>query len=288
MDRDVFNSTVSWGAILAGGFTAAAVSLIVVAFGVGAGLSVVSPWEGEGISATTASWSAGVFLVVVAMIASTFGGYITGRLRHGWEDVNVHERFFRDTAHGFVAWAFATVLTVTVLAGAGTHLLAGASAGAIPAAGAGAAQAAGGNGGDIYVDRLLRAGPQTDGRATGPSSDQAATRAELVRIIAPATRKGGEVSPDDRAYAARVIASRTGLSQAEAEQRVNQTITQAKEATDKARRAAAKFSLWIAISLLAGALSGSLAAAEGGKLRNARWYEDDVSSRTATVVVTRS
>ena len=57
MDRYDFNSTVSWGAILAGGFTAAAVTLIVVAFGVGAGLSVVSPWNGEGISATTASWA---------------------------------------------------------------------------------------------------------------------------------------------------------------------------------------------------------------------------------------
>lgn len=285
MDRDTFNSTVSWGAILAGGFTAAAVSLIVVAFGVGAGLSVVSPWEGEGISATTASWSAGLFLVVVAMIASTFGGYITGRLRHGWEDVNVDERFFRDTAHGFVAWAFATVLTATMLAGAGTHLLAGASAGAIPAAGAGAAQAAGSSSGDIYIDRLLRAGPQTDGRTTGPATDQAATRAELLRIIAPVTRKGGDVSQEDRAYAARVITTRTGLPQAEAEQRVSQTIAQAKEATDKARRAAAKFSLWIAVSLLAGALSGSLAAAEGGKLRNEHWYE---ASKTATVVVTRS
>jgi len=291
MDREDFNSTVSWGAILAGGFTAAAVSLIVVAFGVGAGLSVVSPWEGEGISATTASWSAGLFLVVVAMFASTFGGYITGRLRHSWEDVNAHERFFRDTAHGFVAWAFATVLTVTLLAGAGTHLLAAASAGAIPAAGAGAAQGAGnaaGNSGDIYVDRLLRAGPQTDGRTTGPATDQAATRTELLRIIAPATRKGGDVSPDDRAYAARVISARTGLPQAEAEQRVNQTITQAKETADQARRAAAKFSLWIAISLLAGALSGSLAAAEGGKLRNARWYEEGAYAKTATVVVTRS
>ncbi len=293
MDRDAFNSTVSsvsWGAILAGGFTAAAVSLIVVAFGVGAGLSVVSPWEGEGISATTASWSAGLFLVVVAMIAATFGGYITGRLRPGWDDVNVHERFFRDTAHGFVAWAFATVLTVTVLAGAGTHLLAAASAGAIPAAGAGTAQAASNNG-DIYADRLLRAGPQSGAQsgagAAAPSTDQAAARAELVRIIAPATRKGGDVSPDDRAYAARVIAARTGLSQAEAEQRVNQTITQAKETTDRARRAAAKFSLWIAISLLAGAFSGSLAAAEGGKLRNEHWYED-ASTRTETVVVTRS
>jgi hypothetical protein len=288
MDRDVLNSTVSWAAILAGGFTAAAVTLIVVAFGVGAGLSVVSPWEGEGISATTASWSAGLFLVVVAMIASTFGGYITGRLRPGWEDVNVHERFFRDTAHGFVAWAFATVLTATLLAGAGTHLLAAASAGAIPAAGAGAAQAANSSSrGDIYVDRLLRAGPQTDGRTTGPANDQAATRAELLRIVTPATIKGGEVSPDDRSYAARLIAARTGLPQADAEQRVNQTIAQAKDATDKARRAAAKFSLWIAISLLAGAFSGSLAAAEGGKLRNERWYEN-ASTRTTIVGVTRS
>ena len=290
MDRYDVNSTVSWGAILAGGFTAAAVTLIVVAFGVGAGLSAISPWEGQGISATTASWSAGIFLVVVAMIAATFGGYITGRLRPAWDDVNVHERFFRDTAHGFVAWAFATILTATILTGAGTHLLAAASTGAIPAAGAGAAQAAGGNNGssgDIYVDRLLRTGPQTDGRTTGPASDQASTRAELLRIITPATIKGGDVSPDDRSYAARLIAARTGLSQADAEQRVSQTITQARDAADKARRAAAKFSLWIAISLLAGAFSGSLAAAEGGKLRNEHWYEDS-PTRAATAGMTRS
>src|SRR6476646_3235032 len=275
MDRYDINSTVSWGAILAGGFTAAAVSLIVIAFGVGVGLSVVSPWIGEGISATTAGWSAGLFLVAVAMIASTFGGYITGRLRHAWEEVNIHERFFRDTAHGFVAWAFATVLTATLLAGAGTHLL--------PAAGSGAAQAANSIG-DVYVDRLLRVGPQTDGRTAGPSSDQAATRAELLRIVGPATLKGSDVSAEDRTYAARLIAARTGIPQAEAEQRVNQTITQAKDAADKARRAAAKFSIWIAISLLAGAFSASLAAAEGGKLRNARWYEEGASTRTATVM----
>jgi len=174
-------------------------------------------------------------------------------LRHGWEDVNLHERFFRDTAHGLVAWAFATVMTATVLGGAGTHLLAGASAGAIPAAGAGAAQAAnqsGNNGGDVYVDRLLRAGPQTDGRTTGPSTDSAATRSEILRIIAPATRKGGDVSTEDKAYVARLISARTGIPQAEAEQRVNQTIAQAKDAADKARHAAAKFSLWVAISLL--------------------------------------
>jgi hypothetical protein len=281
MDRYDINSTVSWGAILAGGFTAAAVTLIVIAFGIGVGLSVVSPWNGEGISATTASWSAGLFLVAVAMIASTFGGYITGRLRHSWDEVHIHERFFRDTAHGFVAWAFATVLTATVLAGAGTHLLAGASAGAIPAAGAGVAQAANSSG-DVYVDRLLRVGPQTNGQ-NPPATDQAVTRGELLRIIGPATRKGGDVSAEDRSYAARVIVARTGMSQPDAEQRVNQTIAQAKDATDKARRAAAKFSVWIAISLLSGAFAGSLAAAEGGKLRNARWYEADTSATTTII-----
>ncbi|MBV9555521.1 MAG: hypothetical protein JO254_00440, partial [Pseudolabrys sp.] len=174
----------------------------------------------------------------------------------------------------------------TVLGGAGTHLLAAASAGSIPAAGAGAAAGAQGqqgpNVGAPYVDRLLRVEPQTSGQTTAQPADQnvAATRGELLRIIAPATRKGGEVSTEDRNYAARLVAARTGLPQADAEQRVNQTIAQAKDAADKARRAAAKFSFWIAASLLAGALAGSLAAAEGGKLRSSRWYEDERVSPT--------
>ncbi len=285
MERADLNSTVSWGAILAGGAAAAAVTLLVTAFGIGAGLAVVSPWEGDGISATTASWAAGLFLVAVAMIASTIGGYITGRLRPGWEDVNVNERFFRDTAHGFVTWAFATVLTATVLAGAGTHLLAAASAGSLTAAGAGAAQSASAstsNSGDVYIDRLLRTGPQSSGQPA--QGDATASRAELLRIIAPASRKGGEVSADDRAYAARLVASRTGLPQAEAEQRVSQAITQAKDAADKARLAAMKLSLWIAASLLAGALAGCLGAVEGGKLRSSRWYEEGTLASTTPVM----
>lgn len=45
MDRYLLNSTVSWGAIIAGGFVAAAVTLIVAAFGVGAGLARRIPLE---------------------------------------------------------------------------------------------------------------------------------------------------------------------------------------------------------------------------------------------------
>jgi hypothetical protein len=282
MDRYLLNSTVSWGAIIAGGFVAVAITLVVAAFGVGVGLAVVSPWSGEGVSATTASWAAGVFLVVIAMLASTIGGFITGRLRHGWEDVHEDERFFRDTAHGFVTWAFATLMTASVLAGAGTHIIAGASAGAIPAATAGASQV-GSNSGDVYVDRLLRSGPQTSGQAGTAPTDQPAARAELLRLIAPVTRRGGDITTEDRTYAARLVAARTGIPQTEADQRVNLTVRQAKEAADKARRAAMSFSIWVAIALLAGALSASIAAAEGGRLRHERWYEESGIAKTTAV-----
>lgn len=268
--------TCSWRAILAGSIVAVAVTLIVVALGLGGGLAVISPWSGEGISSTTAAWAAGLFLVATSMIASTFGGYIAGRLRPAWEDVNEHERFFRDTAHGFVAWALATTILATVMSGALTHMLAAASTGAIPAAGAGAAQAA--SPAAPYVDRLLRPSGQAT-RQTSPGSDNTGARDELGRLIAPALRKGGDVAPEDKTYIVQVVAGRTGMPQAEAEQRVNQTITQAKQAADQARRTAAKFSFWVAAALLAGALASCLAAAEGGKLRSSRWYEASPAPR---------
>lgn len=260
---------VCWGAIIAGAAVACASTLLLLAFAVGGGLTAVSPWDGEGVSSTTISVAAGIGLIAMAVIASSLGGYITGRMRHAWEDVHENERFFRDTAHGFVTWALATLLTATVLAGAVTHIVAGASAGSIPAAGAAATNVAA-HPGDIYVDTLLRGEP-----ARANQADPSATRDELGRIIAPALRRGGDVAAADRAYAARVVAARTGLPQAEAEKRVNDTITQAKQAADQARKAAAKAAMWLAASLLAGALAGMLGAVEGGKLRNARWYEGE-------------
>lgn len=261
MDREIFNSTVSWGAIAAGSVVACGITLLVFAFGIGGGLAIVSPWQGEGVSATTFSWVAGIALVCLGIIASVFGGYITGLLRHGWEDITEDDRYFRDTIHGFVTWALATILTVLVIGAAGTHILAGASAGSIPAAGTGATQA--GPNGDVYVDRLLRSN-----RPGSQNNNIQDTRAELLRIISPSMTRNGQVADTDRAYAAQVVAARTGLTPDEARKRVDETIAQAKDAADKARRAAMKFALWSAIALLAGALTGALAAAEGGKVRN--------------------
>ena len=265
MDREFLNSTVSWGAIAAGAVVACATTLFITALAIGGGLALVSPWSGEGVSATTFGWTTGVALVCVALVSSALGGFITGRLRHGWDDIHADERYFRDTAHGLVTWAFATVLTVSLLAGAGTRLLAAASTGAIPAAGAGAAQAASSN--DMYLDRLLRS------NTPNQNANAADTRAELSRVLAPLSRRGGQVAADDRAYAAQVVASRTGLSPDEAQKRVDQVVTQAKDAADKARKAALAAALWSAIALLAGALAASFAAAEGGAMRNTRWYE---------------
>jgi hypothetical protein len=286
IDEGTFSS-VSWGAVLAGGIAAAAVTLVLLAFGMGVGFSVVSPWSDQGVSSTTLHVGAGIYLIVVAMLASTVGGYLAGRLRNRWAGVHHDEVYFRDTAHGFLAWAFATVLTATVLGGAITHILGGAASGVAPAAAT--AANSGGSPTDSYVEKLLRVDadaapaasgptPLGDGAASG-SGQQARTNnyygtpAELGRIIASGTTKGSSVTAADRTYAAKIVARRTGLSQAEAEKRVDDTIAQAKKAADDARKVAAKLSLWLAASLLAGALAASLAATEGGLLRDSPWYE---------------
>jgi hypothetical protein len=272
-------SSVSWGAVLAGGIAATAVTLVLLAFGVGVGFSVISPWGDQGVSSTTLHVGAGIYLVVMAMLASTVGGYLAGRLRNRWAGVHHDEVYFRDTAHGFLAWAFATVLTAGVLGGATTHILAGASAGLAPAAASSANPA--GNPTDVYVEKLLRVDADTPPAAPGAGGSGQQTRAnnyygsraELGRVIASGMTKGKDVSATDRTYAAKIVARRTGMSQADAEKRVNETIAEAKKAADDARKVAAKLSLWLAASMLAGALAASLAATEGGLLRDSPWYE---------------
>jgi hypothetical protein len=294
---DDTHSAVSWKAILAGATASLALMLLLMAFAIGVGFSVVSPWADQGISSTTFTLAAGVYLIVIAMLSSTVGGYLAGRLRSQWRTVHEHERYFRDSAHGFVVWALATIVSAGLLGGAFTHVLAGASGGLAPAATA----AAQGSPTDIYIDTLLRPAAATSAQAATPTGQMTSPaaegqtasplqggqittpataadpsgnvrRGEITRILAPSLHKGGSVSEPDKTYLARVVSARTGLPQADAEQRVNQAITQAKADADAARKSAAKFSLWLVVSMLAGALSASLAAIEGGNLRNREWY----------------
>lgn len=259
---------VSWAAVTAGAIVSCALTLVVLAFGIGLGLSVVSPWGGSGVSATTFKIGTGLYLVVIAMLSSSIGGYIAGRLRSRWIGVHSDEVYFRDTAHGFVAWALATVLGAVLLASPASNLLGGAAAGVTQ----GGVSSAGRTGPmDGYVDTLLRSdapAAQNSGQTSGNASD---SRGEMVRLFTSSLRNGGDLKPADRQYVSKVVAARTGLSQADADKRVNDVVTQAKADMDAARKAAAQLAFWLTASLLIGAFCASLAATEGGGLRDGTW-----------------
>ncbi len=264
-DGPAARSAVSWPAILAGGVAAGALSLILLAFGAGIGLTVVSPWPDSGLGGTGFGIAAGIYLVIVAIMSSAVGGYLAGRLRVRWTGAHPDEVFFRDTAHGLLSWAFATVLGAALLSGAATHIAAGAAGGATQAV-AGAGESGSGPAQTI-VDGLLRSDP-----AVPRNPEQmAATRAELSRLLAPAFGRDETMAAPERTYAAQIVAARTGISLPDAEQRINLAILQARTAADDARKAGIAFSLWLAASLLAGAFAASLAAIEGGGLRDGTW-----------------
>jgi hypothetical protein len=257
-------SGISWPAVTAGAIVSCALTLVVLAFGVGLGLSVVSPWGGAGVSATTFKIGTGLFMIVVAMLSSSIGGYLAGRLRSRWIGVQTDEVYFRDTAHGFVAWALATVLGAVLLASPASSLIGGAANGIVQGA-ASTAQSSGPM--DGYIDQLMRSDAPTAANA-GNAPD---SRGELARLLTASFRNDGDLKPADRTYVAKVVAARTHLSQADAEKRVDEVVTQAKSDLDAARKAAAQLAFWLTASLLVGAFCASLAATEGGGLRDGTW-----------------
>lgn len=278
-------SAVSWGAVLGGAAVAAALSVTMLALGTGLGLSSVSPWANAGASATSIGIAAIVWMLLMHAIASGLGGYLAGRLRTKWVDVHTDEVYFRDTAHGFLAWAVGIVVGAAFLASAAASLLGSTVETAVPAvsnvAGDAMRSASGnGNGGDrnaYFVDTLLRGTQVTGaGNAGGGSagSDSASTRNEVARIFADGMQRQN-LTPADRTYLAGVIAARTGISQPDAERRIDTVMQQAKnaemearQAADTARKAAAHLSLWTFVAFLVGAFCASYAATIGGRQRD--------------------
>jgi hypothetical protein len=243
-----------------------------LAFGAGMGFSSISPWSNSGISSETFKVAAGIYLIVAAMLSSTIGGYVAGRLRTKWTGLHSDEVAFRDTAHGFLAWAFATVLGVAVLGAAATYVVGGAAQGASQGAVQGAASSQSSAGStDYFVDMLFRPAPGSQSASSAQPSADPAVRSEIARIFARSLRDGRDFPAADRTYVAQVVAARTGIPQAEAEKRISDVINQAKSAADEARKAAAKSSLWLTAAMLVGAFAAGLAAIEGGRLRDGTW-----------------
>jgi hypothetical protein len=123
-------SAVEWAAIAGGALAAIGLSIILFTLGSGLGLAVARPWSFSAPSPTTFGVAAAIGLIVTQWLASALGGYLTGRLRTKWVGIRTDEIFFRDTAHGFLAWALATVLMAALFSVVGSVTVAATSGGA--------------------------------------------------------------------------------------------------------------------------------------------------------------
>jgi hypothetical protein len=299
-------SAVSWGAIFAGAAGAGALSLILTFLGVGFGMSAISPWSGSGASAASVGIGSVIWITLTQIAAASLGGYLAGRLRVRWTAVHRDEVHFRDTAHGFVAWAVATLAVAACLSstlGAIGHEGAQLGGNAIKGAATAMAARAPDNDRDdlaYSVDLLLRPMPNAPAGTTAapPTGDAAAAtpapatanstdflagdatrndmdrRGEATRLFARSLRQGNLADADVQ-YLGRTIAARTGASQQDAEAQVRrayasatEAATAAKQAADTARKAAAYTSIWLFVALLAGAFFASLLATLGGRQRD--------------------
>jgi hypothetical protein len=284
LSDEAAGSAVSWAAILAGAFAATAFTIALVALGAGIGLVSISPWSRDNVSVTTFGMLAAAWFIAVQLFASGLGGYLAGRLRTRWVGVHTDEVYFRDTAHGLMVWAVGAVVSALLLSSAASSIASGvgragaAAVQAVGAAAAGPAQVAGqavssmGDPTAYFTDMLFR----TDHPAA--SGDTAATAAEIGRIFARALTSG-DLPAADKTYVAQVVASRTGLSQSDAEKRVTDVFDQAKSAAaqaadkakavaDAARKTGIYVSLWAFASLLVGAFAASYMATVGGRTRD--------------------
>jgi hypothetical protein len=303
------SSGVSWGAVIAGASAAASMSLILLILGVGLGLSSVSPWVRDGVSAKTFGVSTIVWLTVTQLLSSGVGGYLAGRLRTKWTEIHSDEVYFRDTAHGFLAWAVASLVTATLLTSViGSIIGSGVQAGAAVASGvvnpsgpalSGVVGSAtgnvteGGNSLGYMIDSLFRhtapsADPKADSKvdSVNPAASSAASQRPVNENVSEISRIfmnlkfSDPLPPDDLKYVGQLVAQRTGLNQQVAEKRVSDLYGKAqakardseiaaREAADKARKASAYAALWLFVSLLIGAFVASLSATYGGRRRDA-------------------
>jgi hypothetical protein len=281
---DSNSSGVSWGAVFAGAAAAAALSMILLILGVGLGLSVISPWSYD---LATMGVSTMVWLAFIELVSSGLGGYLAGRLRVKWTSVENDEVYFRDTAHGLLAWAVASLITAALMAGAIRAVASGAidmGANLKPAAEAAAGTTSAParsdhdaadaliNPVDYYADMLLRTDkPVLD-------MNRATLHSEVTKIFL-ADMRYRKLTPDDRDYLSHLLAARTGMSQSAAERRVDDIFTralkasderkaEAKQAAETARKAAAHSALWMFAALLFGAFIASFLATFGGRQRD--------------------
>jgi hypothetical protein len=265
---------VDWGAVIAGAVLASAIAFVLLTFGSAIGLSLTSPFRGEGVAATALAVAIALWVLWVEISSFIAGAYLTGRLRRRIPDATEHEADLRDASHGLLVWAVGTLVGAYLAASAISGVAkGGAEAARMAGSGAVGATSPGSPGTATnasdplgYVaDKLLRSD-------TPPADvDPETSRREVIRLLA-AGAVSGEVSAADKAYVVRLVGARTGLTQTDAEKRVNEVLAKAdaavKTAAEKARKAGVLLAFLTAASLLASAAAAWWAARLGGRHRD--------------------
>lgn len=287
---------VEWGPVFAGAFLAAALSFVLLTFLTAIGLTAVSPWPSESMSPRVLASLAAFFLLLQQIASFMVGGYVAGRMRTRWAEGSDDEVRFRDGLHGGLVWAVGVVIgAALIFSTASVTVHTGAAA-----IGAGVGASATSDPMDIVLDTLLRpegasaaeasaapAVPEDGSAATTLERQATATtttdtaRAEMSRVLAKAVTSSG-VSEQDRPYLVSLVAARTGLPRAEAEKRVDQAVTSAREAADTARRGAALLGFITAASLIL-----SLGAAWWAAIRGGHHRDNEMPARFAIGMMRR-
>lgn len=249
---------VDWGPIAAGAFLATAISFLLLAFGSAIGLTLVSPYRNEGIPIVAFAVIATLWMIWVQVSSFMAGGYLAGRLRRRLGEGTPHEAEMRDGAHGLIVWAVGIVLGGLLVSAAATGIAKGTAESAARGAAAGLQSTDASQASEYTLDRLFR-GDQAP-------ADSAAARAEAARILAAGLVR--DLRPDEKTYLAQTVAARTGLSQPEAEERLNTLIAETKKAADRTRKIGVLLAFLTAASLLVGAVGAWWAATVGGRHRD--------------------
>jgi hypothetical protein len=255
-------SYIHWGPGIAGAIIAAATSFVLMGFASAVGLMVTSPsptWRDASVWLAILS---GFWIIVVAVGSFALGGYIAGRVRSTWVAAP-DEVEFRDGTHGLIAWAIGVMLGAVLLSLTASGFAAGSAASpSRDTAGAPSFLA-------YELDRLFR--PET----AGPE-----LRGEAARIIMRGLGRR-ELPAEDRAQLARITASISGLPAPDAERRVTQILTDARNAASQARKSGVILGFSLAAALAAAAAAAWIAAGIGGKHRDEEFAPPLRFSRTA-------
>jgi len=251
-----FFKEVHWGSIIVGALAAAALALVLHSFAAAIGLAASSTaptWRDPSLPLVALS---GLYLILVALISYGIGGYVAGRRRRRLSGGTPDEIDFRDGVHGAGAWALATLLTALIAFG-GTQSLTRLAA---PSSAAGASTSVGGENIIAYdIDRLFR--------GVRPDVNMQSTRAEAGRILLTASSHRG-ILPEDRTELVRLVTSRTGLAQADAERRVDDITARARENIARARKSAVILAFSAGAAALIGLAAAWFLAGEGGRHRD--------------------